>query len=191
MVMSMVVAVMVAMTVVVTVVMMLVVVMRPMIMGRVIVMMIVHGVMVAAGIGATFRIERRLDFDHARAQPLHHRLDDMIAADPKPLRHDLRRQVTVAEMPGDPDQMVRIAAANLDQRLSRGHYLDQASIFEHQRISAAQRNRGFEIKQEFEPARARHRHPPSVPIVEIEHDGVGRRLGPAVLCHYLGCANHG
>ena len=33
----------------------------------------------AAGIGAAFGIERCLDLDHARVEPLHHRLDDVIA----------------------------------------------------------------------------------------------------------------
>ena len=42
------------------------------------------------GIGAAFGIERRLDLDHARAQPLHHRFDDVIPADPQALAHDLR-----------------------------------------------------------------------------------------------------
>ena len=42
-------------------------------------------------VGAALGIERRLDLDDARAEPLHHRLDDMIAADPQPLRHDLGR----------------------------------------------------------------------------------------------------
>ena len=61
-----------------------------------------------SGIGAAFGIERRLDLDDARAEPLHHRLDDVVAADAQPFRHDLRRQMAVAEMPGDPDQMMRI-----------------------------------------------------------------------------------
>ena len=34
-----------------------------------------------ASIGAAFGIERRFDLDEARAQPSHHRLDHMIAAD--------------------------------------------------------------------------------------------------------------
>jgi hypothetical protein len=38
--------------------------------------------MTAAGIGAALGIERRFDLDHARAEPLHHRLDDVIAPDP-------------------------------------------------------------------------------------------------------------
>jgi len=70
-----------------------------------------------AGIGASFGVERRFDPDHARAEPLHHRLDDVIAPDAKTLGHDLGRQMAVAEMPGDPNQMMRIVAPDFDQRL--------------------------------------------------------------------------
>ena len=90
-----------------------------------------------AGIGATFRIERRLDLHDTRAEPFHHRLDDVIPADAQGLRHDLRRQMTVAEMPGDPDQVMRIASLYLEQRLRRSHYLDQPAVFQHQRVAAA------------------------------------------------------
>src|SRR3954470_411703 len=82
-------------------------------------------------------IERRLDLDDARAQSLHHRLDDVIPADAQALWHDLRRQMAIAEMPGDPDQMQRIGAADLHQRLGGRHHLDQPAIFQHQRIAAA------------------------------------------------------
>src|SRR6185437_7081751 len=61
--------------------------------------------MAAAGIGAAFGIERRLDLDDARPKTLHHGLDHMVAPDPQALGHDLRRQMAIAEMPGDPDQM--------------------------------------------------------------------------------------
>ena len=145
---------------------------------------------VTARIGAAFGIERRLDLDDARAQPLHHRLDDVIAADAQALRHDLRRQMAVAEMPGDPDQMQRIGAADFEQRLRGGDHLDQPAVFQHQRIAAAQRDGVFEIEQEFQPARARHRHPPPVPVVEIEHDGIGRGLRPAMLAQDFCRADH-
>ena len=126
-----------------------------------------------AGIGAAFGIERRLDLDDARAEALHHRLDDVIAPDPQALGHDLGRQMPVAEMPGDPNQMMRIDAADFHQRLRRGDHFDQPAVLEHQRVAAAQRYGVFKIEQEFEPARADHRHPPPVPVVEIEHDGIG------------------
>jgi len=144
----------------------------------------------ARRIGAAFGIERRLDLDDPRAQPLHHRLDDMIAADAQALRHDLRRQMAVAEMPGDPDQMQGIGAADFEQRLRGRHHLDQPSVFQDQRITAAQRDRVLQIEQEFESARARHRHPPPVAVVEIEHDGIGRGVRPAILAQNFCRADH-
>ena len=140
---------------------------------------------VTARVRAAFGIERRLDLDDARAQPLHHRLDDVIPADAQAFRHDLRRQMAVAEMPGDPNQMQRIGAADFEQRLRGRDHLDQPAVFQHQRIAAAQRDGVLQIEQEFQPARPRHRHPPPVPVVEIEHDGIGRGLRPAMLAQDL------
>ena len=102
--------------------------------------------MAVAGIGATFGIERRFDLDHARAEAFHHRLDDVVAPDPQPFRHDLGRQMAVAEMPGDPDQMLRIVAADLGQRLGSCDHLDQPAIVEHQRIASAQHDGALEVE---------------------------------------------
>jgi hypothetical protein len=137
--------------------------------------------MAAGGIGAALGIERRLDLDHAGAEPLHHRLDDVVAPDTQALGHDLRRQMAIAEMPGHPDQMVRIGPLDLGQRLRRCDDFDQPAILEHQRIAAAQRDGVFQIEQELQSPRARHRHPAPMSVVEIEHDGIGRRLAPAML----------
>ena len=161
--------------------------------------MIVRGMIVPAvrrmwlgrmGIGAAFGIERRLDLDHAGAKALHHRLDDVIAPDAQAFPGDLGRQMAVAEMPGDPDQMLRIGAANFDQRLGRGHHLNHAAIVEHQRVAAAQGDGVFQIEQEFKSAGAGHRHPPPVPVVEIEHHGIGGGFRPAVLALNTCCSTH-
>jgi len=133
------------------------------------------------GIGAAFGIERRFDLDEARVQPSHHRLDHMIAADAQSSCRDLGRQMPVAEVPGKPDQMLRIAASDFKERLGRSHHLDQPAIFEHQRVATAQDDRSFQIEQEFQPTRALHRHPPAVAIVKIEHDAIGRRFAPTML----------
>ncbi len=138
-------------------------------------------IMEAAFIGATLGIERRLDLDHARAQSPDHGFDDVVPADAQALCHDLRRQMPVAEMPGDADQMLRIARPDLEQRLGRRHHFNQSSILQHQRIAATQRHRIFQVEQEFEAARCGHRHPPPVAVVEVEHDRVGRRVLPAML----------
>ena len=145
---------------------------------------------VTARVRATLGIERRLDLDDARAQPFHHRLDDVIAADAQAFRHDLGRQMAIAEMPGDPDQMQRIRTADFEQRLGGRHHLDQPAVFQHQRIAAAQRDGVLQIEQEFQPARPRHRHPPPVPVVEIEHDRIGRPLLPVMLAPDLRSADH-
>jgi hypothetical protein len=93
-------------------------------------------------------------------------------------------------MPGNPHQMVRIVASDLDQWLRRRDDLDQPAVVEHQCIAAAQRHRAFQVEQELKPARARHRHSPPVAIVEAENDGIGWRVGPAVLRANLARADH-
>lgn len=133
----------------------------------------------AADIRSALGIERRLDLHDARAETTHHILDDMIAADTQPLGHQLRRQMTIAEMPCDANKLQRVGAFDLGERLGRGDHLDQAAVFQHQRIAAAQRHRFRQIEQELQPARAGHGHAPTMTVVEFQHDAVGRSLAPA------------
>jgi hypothetical protein len=99
--------------------------------------------------------------------------------------------MAIAEVPGEPDQMLRIPAFDLDQRLGGGNDFDQSAVVEHQRIATAERDRLFQVEQEFEPAGTGHRHPPPVPVIEIEYDGIGRGLAPAVLRLEVCGAHHG
>jgi len=114
----------------------------------------------------------------------------MVAPDPQPLWRDLGGEMAVAEMPGDPHQMLRVTAFDFSQRLRRRDDFDQSAIFQHQRVTAAQCDRAFEVEQERKPTRARHCHPPAVAIVEIKHDGIGRRLDPAMLAADFSGADH-
>jgi len=95
----------------------------------------------AVVIGAAFGIERRLDFDHPRAQPLHHFLDHVVAANPQRFGRNLRRQMTIAKMPGHTNQMLRVLAADLKERFGRCYHFDQPAVLQHQRIAAAQGRR--------------------------------------------------
>jgi len=169
-----------------TVMIMVVVIMPVIVMAMIIVTMRVARV----GISPAFGIERRLDLDHARAEPLHHGLDDMVAADAQALGHELRRQMTVTEMPCNADEVVRIVAADLEQRLWRRDHFDQPAVLQHQRIAAAQRDGVFQVEQEFEAPRPRHGHAAAVPIVEIEHDRIRRRFREAVLSPDLRRPDH-
>ena len=165
-------------------------IMRAVMMCMIVVTRFGRVAMAAAGIGAPFGIERRFDLDHPRAQSLHHRFDDVIAPDPQSLADNLGRQMTVAEMPGEPDQMMRISDADLEQRFRCRDHFDQPAIVEHQCIAAAQCDGIFEVEQELQPPRPNHRHPPPVTIVEIEHDRIGGRLRPAMLRTDLRGSDH-
>ena len=131
----------VVMLIAVAAMMMCMVMVMIMVMAVVVVMTAVAVIMIVRGmggrIGAAFGIERRLDLDHARTESLHHFLDDVIAPDAQAAGHDLGRQMAIAEVPGDPYQMAGIGAPDLEQRLGRGHHLDQPAVFQHQRIAAA------------------------------------------------------
>jgi hypothetical protein len=148
-----------------------------------------RGVRVAR-IGAAFRVERSFDLGEARAQPPHHFLDDMIAPDAQATSGDLRRQVAIAQMPGQADQMLRVVATDLHQWFRGRDDLDQPAVFEHQRITAPQRDRALQVEQKRKPARARHRHSPPVTVVEVEHDSIGWRFDKAMLSSDLGRADH-
>ena len=153
--------------------------------------MIMMGVRLMRGrIGATFGIERRLDLDDTGAETLHHLLDHMIAADAQTFRHDLCRQMAIAEMPGETHEMTGIGAANLDQRLGCSHHLHTATVFQHQGIAAAQGDGVFQIEQEFQSARSRHHHAAAMAIVEVENDGVDGRFNPVVLADDGSRADH-
>jgi hypothetical protein len=80
-----------AMLVMVMVVIIMLVAMLMAMVAVIVIATIVSGMIVAtmamgfvcvavAGIGTAFRIERRFDLDHPRAQPLDHVFDDVVAA---------------------------------------------------------------------------------------------------------------
>ena len=62
----------------------------------------------AVAIGTALGIEGRLDGDDLGAKAAHHVLDDVIPADSEARSHDLRRQVAISQVPGDPDHMVGV-----------------------------------------------------------------------------------
>ena len=111
-----------------------------------VVMIVVVMIAGRCGIGAAFRLERRLDRDDLGAEALQQCLDRRIAPQPQPALQHLHRHMAVAEMPGEPRQRRQIGGARLDQRLGLRHHLDQPAVVEHQRIVGAQPHRLGEIE---------------------------------------------
>ena len=124
-------------------------------------------------IGARVGLERRLDMADLGAKPAHHVLQHMIAPHAQPVVENLRLHVAIANVIGDARQLARIAAAHFRQLFRRGHYFDQATIFEDQRVAAAQRHGLRQIEQKFSAARARHRHAAAMAPLVVENNGVG------------------
>lgn len=133
------------MIMVVMVMVIVVVVIVTMVMAVIVMIMTVR--MSAMGmIGATRRLEGLFDVEHHRAQPLQHGADDMIAQDHDAILLDLRREMTVAEMPGKFDQMRAVAAAHLEQLFVCGKDFDQFTILAHQHVTIGKKHRLLEIE---------------------------------------------
>lgn len=125
-------------------------------------------------IGAAFRIERGLH----RAQPstklLHHVLDNMVAPDPQGGAHELRRQMPVSKMPGDPDEVRRVFGLDLDKVFRLRQHFDDASVFQLKTIGVAQMNSAWFVQQKGQPALAAQDGPSAIPVIEVECDPVCR-----------------
>lgn len=143
-----------------------------------VVVVIVVAVHPAVAIGAAFGMEGGVDGHDIGAELDEHVLDDVITADAQPVAEQFGRQVPVAEMPGEAQQMRAVLGADLDQSLGRRLDRDDASVLEQQAVPLLQRHGLGQVEQELRPALGGHGDAAPVPRVEIEHDGVGRRLGP-------------
>ena len=136
------------------------------------------GVALNLHVSAAFRIERRLERDHARPETRGHRLDHGIAADAQRLRQYLGWQMAVAEVPGDAGHRQRVCGPDLRQRFGLGDHFHQAPVLEPQTVAAAQHCRFREVEQEFEAADSGHGDAPAIARVEVEHDRIRRSARP-------------
>ncbi len=159
-----------------------------MIMG----MMMIMGPMPAPRleIGAALGVERGLDRPQPAAEPRNHRFDDVVAADAQPAAGNLHRQVAVAEMPGEAQQVFGAFGTDFGQRLGGPYDLDQAAIGKAHGIAGAKGDRFRQIEQELQPADRLKRDPAAVAVVEIEHDGIRRLPAPIAAGDDLGRVQH-
>lgn len=154
---------------------MVIMVVRTVIMMMIVAMMMrMHRLRIGPALG----VESGLDSPDLPAEALHHRLDHVVAADAQLLPRDLNRQMPVAEMPGEAQQMLRAFRADLGQRLARAQDFHQAPILELQRVARAQGDRLRQIEQEIQAAHAFHGEAAAMAIIEIEHHGIGGIAAP-------------
>lgn len=142
-------------------------------------------------VGPAFGIERRLDGAHLAAEALDHRVDDVIAADAQAAAGDLHGEVPVAEVPGEAQQVLGVFGADLAQRFGRADNLHEPPVLQLHRVARAQGDRRRQIEQEGQAADGFHRDAAAMPVVEIEHDGIGGLALPVASGDDIGGAQHG
>jgi hypothetical protein len=133
-------------------------------------------VVVMMVVGAALGIKRRFDRRKPRAETAQHILDDVIAADAQPLAYELDVDVTIADMPGEPRQIVSSGGADFDQRLGPADHPDDGAVFEHKAVAVPQRGGVRKIEQEFRAALAAQHHAPAVALVRIKLDRIDGAL---------------
>ncbi len=183
-------AVTVPMMMMVMVVVVAVIVMMIMAMVMIVIMVVVAMRRAAmAGIGAAHRIELGDDVLDPRAQPFEHCLDDVIAQDENAGRLDRRREMAVADMPGEFGEVHRIAPEHLVKRLVGGGDDDLAARLDHQPVIRLEHDRLGEVDENLAAIDELHGAAAQVPFVMRQH-GAAERL-PLVVALEFRCAPDG
>ena len=124
-----------------------------------------------------FRIERRFDTRNLRAQQLCHVFEHMVVPDQYAAAVDLHVGVTVAEMPGEPDQFEGCGRAQFQQPLRLPRHQHRGAVVEHDAVAVAQLNRLIEVKQEVRPALSLESDAAAVPVAGVEPHPVDGHAG--------------
>ncbi len=169
------------------IVMMMTVIMVMIVVMVMAVMMRMRGLRIGPALG----VEGGFNGAHLPAKALHHRLDHVVAADAQLLPDNLNRQMPVAEMPGEAQQMLRAFGTDLGERLARAHHLHDVPVFELQGVAGAQGHGLMQIEQEIQPAHTFHGEAATMAIIKIEHHGIGGVTMPISLGDDFRGADHG
>ncbi len=133
------------------------------------------------GIGAARRVEGCHDLLDLGAEPMEHRLDDVVAQDQDAVRRDGRSQVAVSDMPGEFDQMERVTATDGVERLIGCRDLYGAAALDRQRVAGCQNDCFREVDQNLQAAARLDHAAAQVTLVMLEHGAAehwfGRRRG--------------
>lgn len=128
-------------------------------------------------VGPALRCERFNDLTNTRAKSGKHVCDHVIPADQDTICLDLRRQMTVADMPGQHRQRARGLAAHLKQRFLRRNHLDTPPVVQHQPIAITKRRRLRQINQ-HPLAPIKHQHlSPQMTFIVSKNEPRGRSFG--------------
>ena len=108
---------------------------------------VVMGMMVIP-IGPTLGIKRGINFRDPGTQPFQHCANDVITPDNDAVGINLRGKMTIADLPGQSHQVLRVVGSDCQKRFRLGPHFNDPAIVEHQSFPMPQQARLFEIQQE-------------------------------------------
>jgi len=138
----------------------------------VVILIIVLVVMVmTTRIGASFRVERHVNFFYVTAEAFDHAGDDVIGTNADAVREELYREVPVPQMPRNPDQFAFAMRADFHAGLRFGENPDSA-LTGGQPIAVAQPDRLGLIDQQLLPALGRQHDTPTEAAIVVDQDAI-------------------
>jgi hypothetical protein len=134
------------------------------------VMMVVMPVVVIADMDAALRLEGALDGSRGAALPAHEFGDSRVVLDVKGVVRDLHQAVLAAEVPGEAREAQGILGLHLQQRLGRGHDLDELAVLEPQGVTVVDGGFHVEVEQDVGPALGSQRSLTAAASLVVEGD---------------------
>jgi hypothetical protein len=134
------------------------------------VMMVVMPVVVIADMDAALRLEGALDGSRGAALPAHEFGDGRVVLDVKGVVRDLHQAVLAAEMPGEAREAQGILGLHLQQRLGRGHDLDELAVLQPQGVTVVDGGFHVEVEQDVGPALGSQRSLTAAASLVVEGD---------------------
>ena len=125
-------------------------------------------------VGAGLRIERRFHGRDLRAEPAQHIFNHMVPANAQPIADNLHVDMAVADVPGEPRQLVTVRCGDFDQRFGPADDAHNAAIVEHEAVAVAQSGRLRQVKQKGRAPLAGQDNAAAVPVVRIELNVIDR-----------------
>jgi hypothetical protein len=163
-----------------------------MIVGMVVMCVMLVAVGFRRLIGAALRLERSFHHRHGGAETARHLLQHAVASDADAVGQQLRRDVAIAEMPGEAGEVMGVACNDLRHRLFRRDYRNDAAIIELQAVAVLKMSRLSEVQQEGHIPLPAHGDAAAVAAIMRQHHTVGgaRRIPGAGGKDLIG-ADHG
>jgi hypothetical protein len=130
-------------------------------------------VSMAVAISAAFGLEGRQYSREFCSEAVEHLLDHVVGPNAKDMVSNFRRQMPIAEMPGQTHELVVFFVSDLYNRFRGGLDLEPSPVLELQSVSIGHGNRLLKIEKDIFTLVRRQANAPAMTRVKIEREGSG------------------